>query len=175
MRSTSLVIPKTVRWFPPGFHYFSLFIRRRNCTSITRYLSFPYRVRWVIRAYINGDFSFIRCLLLSLDSPAAFSLWNSIVVDTSLESYYRPRKENMKEMPSLSQMGVRNRPKHLRLESLSPAASPTSDPDARTSRSHMPAHGRLSNEWDDRLPYYSFLFIRDLEIGFCIGIPNGLN
>ena len=62
----------------------------------------------------------------------------------------------MKEMPSLSQMGVRNRPKHDRLESLSPAASPTSDPDARTSRSHMlPAHGRLSNEWGDRLKNFS--------------------
>lgn len=70
----------------------------------------------------------------------------------------------MKEMPSLSQMGVRNRPKHLRLESLSPAASPTSDPDARTSRSHMPAHGRLSNEWDDRLNNFSIRLL-PLDLG----------
>jgi len=102
------------------------------------------------------DFPFIRCLLLSLDSPAAFSLLNSIVVDTSLSSYYRLShlgKEYERNAVSLSD-GSKEPPEASEIGKY--IASCISHLGPRRPIFSIPhAGGRLSNEWDDRLNNFS--------------------
>lgn len=116
---------------------------------------------------------FIRCLLLSLDSPAAFSLLNSIVVDTSLSSYYRLShlgKEYERNAVSLSD-GSKEPPEASEIGKY--IASSISHLGPRRPIFSIPhAGGRLSNEWDDRLNNFSSF--RESEIGFCIGIPDSM-